>query len=83
MKKLFYCIEYFSHVYNEQTGETERIPSLSKVAVENPTDEDIARAQACAWNGEYSIEDDGQSEQEEISVWDELDAAYQEGVDSA
>ena len=39
-----------------------------------------------AYNGEYTIEDDGQPEPEPTpsgdSVWDELDAAYQRGVDS-
>jgi hypothetical protein len=36
-------------------------------------------------NGEYIIVDDGQPEPEtpsEDSVWDELDEAYQRGVDS-
>lgn len=49
--------------------------------------EEIAKKEA--YNGEYTIEDDGQPEpvvpstpEEESSVWDELDAAYQEGVDS-
>lgn len=38
-----------------------------------------------AFNGEYSVEDDGQPEPTpsgDSAVWDELDAAYQEGVDS-
>ena len=38
-----------------------------------------------AFNGEYTVEDDGQEEPivpVEGSVWDELDAAYQKGVDS-
>lgn len=42
-----------------------------------------------AYNGEYEIYDDGLPEPEpepeipsENSMWDELDAAYQEGVDS-
>lgn len=48
-----------------------------------------AIAQKEAYNGEYTIEDDGQPEPEptpsggdDSAVWDELDAAYQEGVDS-
>lgn len=48
------------------------------------TNEEIAKREA--YNGEYTIEDDGQPEPEtpagDPSVWDELDAAYQEGVDS-
>ena len=48
-------------------------------------DEEIAKAEA--YNGEYTIFDDGEPEpvtpsKEEDAVWDELDAAYQEGVDS-
>lgn len=46
--------------------------------------EEIVKAEA--YKGEYPIEDDGQPEPEptpsEESVWDELDAAYQKGVDS-
>ncbi len=84
MKKLIYRISGFSYVYNEETGEVERNISLSEVTVENPTDRDIERAEEISYNGEYYIDDDGQPEpeQKETSVWDELDAAYQEGVDS-
>lgn len=39
-----------------------------------------------AYNGEYTVEDDGQSDPEAPETnnvtWDELDAAYREGVDS-
>ena len=39
-----------------------------------------------AYNGEYTIVDDGKPEPppsgDNSAVWDELDAAYQEGVDS-
>ena len=38
-----------------------------------------------AYKGEYTVDDDGQPEPEiptEDSVWDELDEAYQRGVDS-
>lgn len=80
MKKLIYFIECYSNVYNEQTGETERHPTLSEVTVENPTEMAIERAKTVAYNGEYRIEDDG--EPASLTVWDELDAAYQEGVDS-
>jgi hypothetical protein len=47
-----------------------------------------AIAQKEAYNGEYTIEDDGQPDPEptpsgdDSAMWDELDAAYQEGVDS-
>lgn len=51
----------------------------------NEANEEIAKKEA--YNGEYEIVDDGQSEPETIptgdtNVWDELDAAYQEGVNS-
>jgi hypothetical protein len=49
----------------------------------NEANEEIAKREA--YNGEYTIEDDGQPEPEnpsDESVWDELDAAYQRGVDS-
>ena len=49
----------------------------------NEVNEEIAKKEA--YNGEYTIEDDGMPEPEppsEDSVWDELDAAYQRGVDS-
>lgn len=49
----------------------------------NEANEEIAKKEA--YNGEYTIEDDGLPEPEipsEDSVWDELDAAYQEGVNS-
>lgn len=40
-----------------------------------------------AYNGEYTIDDDGQTETEpqepgDAVTWSELDTAYQEGVDS-
>lgn len=49
----------------------------------NEANEEIAKREA--YEGEYTIEDDGRPEPEvpsKDSVWDELDAAYQEGVDS-
>jgi hypothetical protein len=83
MKKLTYQIEGYSHIYNDETEEVEKRLSLSTVTVENPTDADVAKAKKNAYNGEYHIEDDGQPEEPEtLTVWDELDAAYQEGVDS-
>ena len=46
--------------------------------------EEIAKKEA--YKGEYTIEDDGQPEPTpsggDSAVWDELDAAYQKGVDS-
>jgi hypothetical protein len=82
MKKLIYQIEGYSHIYNEEKNELEKKLSLASVTVDNPTDRDIEQASKVAYNGKYTIEDDGQPDQCGDSVWDELDAAYQEGVDS-
>ena len=51
----------------------------------NEANEEIAKKEA--HNGEYTIVDDGQPEPVpaptgDVVTWDELDAAYQEGVDS-
>ena len=49
----------------------------------NEENEAIVKAEA--YNGEYEIYDDGQpasGEETDEDVWNELDAAYQEGVDS-
>lgn len=62
MKKLIYKIEGYIVVYNPETEEDEQKLSLAKVIVENPTDEDITRAAEIAYNGEYTIEDDGVEE---------------------
>lgn len=70
---------------------TEENPDIEQIFLNksmgwNETNEEIAKREA--YNGEYTIEDDGQPEPEapespdEPSVWDELDAAYQKGVDS-
>lgn len=45
----------------------------------------LAIAEAEAYNGEVTVEeveDEETSQTDAASVWDELDAAYQEGVDS-
>lgn len=73
---------------------TDESPDVQEVFVTKGLDwseanEKIAKREA--YNGEYTIEDDGRPEPEPVtppdeSVWDELDAAYQsgyrEGVDS-
>ena len=60
MKKLIYQIEGYTDVYNIETGEVEQKPSIATVTVENPTEDDIARAANIDPN--YRIEDDGQPE---------------------
>lgn len=63
---------------------TEEKPRIEKILTPvymgwNPTNEEIAKREA--YNGEYSIEDDGQPEPTpEPTIWDELATAYQEGV---
>lgn len=64
MKKLTYKIEGYTGVYDPETEEVEQRPSLASVIIEKPTDEDVTRAVEIAYNGEYTIEDDGQPEPE-------------------
>lgn len=67
---------------------TEESPNIEQILLEkamsySEANEEIAKKEA--YKGEYTIEDDGQPEPEipsEDSVWDELDEAYQRGVDS-
>lgn len=75
-------------IVNHGTEENPKIEEiLSPVTMGwNEVNEEIAKKEA--YNGEYTIEDDGQTEPEptpsggDSAVWDELDAAYQKGVDS-
>ena len=75
-------------IINHGTEEEPKIEEiLSPVTMGwNEVNEEIAKAEA--YNGEYTIADDGQPEPEptpsdgDSAVWDELDAAYQKGVDS-
>lgn len=60
MKKLIYNTAGISELYNPETEEVEQQQILVGVVVENPTAADIERAEAVAFNGEYTIEDDGQ-----------------------
>ena len=62
MKKLIYKIEGYTDVYNPETEEVEQKPSIATVTIDNPTAEEIARASEAAYNGEYTLEDDGQQE---------------------
>ena len=64
MKKLIYKIEGYTDVYNPDTEELEQKTSIATVTIDNPTDEDIARAAEVAYGGEYTIEDDGQPDPE-------------------
>ena len=70
---------------------TEENPDIEQIFLDksmgwNEANEEIAKKEA--YKGEYTIEDDGKPEPEptpsggDSAVWDELDAAYQKGVDS-
>ena len=72
MRKLIYEIEGYTSVYNPETDETEEVLSPVGAVVYNPTGEDIAYAKEIAFNGEYTIEDDGQPEPESASTDDVL-----------
>lgn len=74
MKKLIYKIAGYIGVYNPETEEVEQQLSLAEATVENPSDEDIAKAAEIACNGEYTIEDDGAEEDTVPSQLDILEA---------
>jgi hypothetical protein len=73
-------------IINHGTEEEPKIEEiLSPVTMGwNEVNEEIAKKEA--YNGEYTIEDDGQPEpiipEDTEEVWDELALALQEGVDS-
>lgn len=62
MKKLIYQIAGYTEVYNPETEKVEQQLSLGEMIVENPTEKDVENAKEYAYNGEYTIEDDGQPE---------------------
>ena len=62
MKKLIYKIEGYTLVYNPKTCDVEQQLSPAEVVVYNPTDAEIVKAAEIAYNGEYTIEDDGVEE---------------------
>lgn len=70
----------------KEDGTYENVEQDLLYDVEHPYSEQMEElAKKEAYEGKYDIGDDGQPEPDvpsEESVWDELDAAYQEGVDS-
>ena len=64
MKKLIYRVEGYTFVYDPETQEEKRSLSLATVTKENPSEADIEQAEQIAYNGEYTVEDDGQPEPE-------------------
>lgn len=74
-----------THINNGTEETPEWVDILSDVTMGwNEANEAIAQREA--YNGEYTIEDDGQPDPipsgDDSAMWDELDKAYQEGVDS-
>ena len=72
MKKLIYQIEGYTEVYNPETEKVEQQLSLGEMIVENPTEKDVENAKEYAYNGEYTIEDDGQPEPVSEPAADEI-----------
>ena len=64
----------------------DEIGFVSPMWIPYSTETDIEWAKEHSVDGEITIEDDGKPEPapsgDDSDVWDELDAAYQEGVDS-
>lgn len=60
MKKLIYKIEGYTSEYNPATEEVEQKLCPAEIVIENPTDEEIAKAKEIAYNGEWSV--DGEDE---------------------
>lgn len=62
MKKIKYKIEGYSEVFNPETQELERVASFATVTVPY-SDTALEQAKKEAYNGEYTIEDDGTVEE--------------------
>ena len=72
MKKLIYQYESVTEVYNPETELVEKQPILINTIVPNPTEAAIEKAKKEAYNGEYTIEDDGEPEPEKEPTTDEV-----------
>lgn len=84
MKILVYYVKAHNGIYNPETNAVENIECLATVKRPySAANEEIAKAEA--YNGKYSIEDDGQPEPEPADpvTWSALAAAYSEGVNEA
>lgn len=84
MKYIYYSISYTVNVGTKQNPKMEEMLTGKRIQY---TEANLELAKREAHNGKYEIIDNGQPEPEipeadDSSVWDELDAAYQEGVDS-
>ncbi len=84
MKYIYYNVAFSVNVGTAEEPKMEEKLTGKRITY---TEANLELAKEEAYNGEYTIEDDGKPEpesepSEDDSVWDELDAAYQEGVDS-
>lgn len=80
MKRIYYTLRTLI----EDGVETREVAGAFKSIPYSEDNLEIAKQEA--WNGEYTIEDDGEPEPDptptaEPVTWDELDAAYQAGYD--
>ena len=92
MKNLTYKVMGYTGVYNPQTEEVEQVESPYTVVVECPTQavydanypiaEDNAIPGTIDVSGEFDPEPEPTPSGDDSAVWDELDEAYQKGVDS-
>lgn len=62
MKKLIYQVLGYQEVFNPESGEIEKQESLATISTDDVSAEAIERAKADSYNGEYTIEDDGEVE---------------------
>lgn len=62
MKRLIYQVLGYQGVYNPESGEIEKQESLATISTDDVSAEAIERAKADSYNGEYTIEDDGEAE---------------------
>lgn len=81
MKKLIYKVEGYTLVYNPETEEDEQRLALAEAVVENPTEDEIARAAEIAYNGEYFLEDDGVEETVEPTLDDRVQTLEKTSAD--
>lgn len=92
MKILTYKVIGYTGVYNPQTEEVEQLESIYTVKRECPTQAifdanyPIAEKEAIPGtievSGEFDPEPEPTPSDGDSAVWDELDEAYQKGVDS-
>ena len=71
MKYIVYQIEGYMNQYNPETTQIDQVLSTATVRVEY-SEETLTKIKAEAYNGEYTIEDDGQPDPKKESTADEI-----------